>query len=134
MVVRADDDRVTHALGFVERPLQRALAAERAADHKGETLETQQRQGVPFGAHDVAHAQPRKRFARLRTGGPVTTAQRVDRDDAPIARVEQRVLADDAGPPLGNATRTGQRVFDQDDVGAVGFRRAVDRDALFDGP
>ena len=38
---RGDDDRVAHALGVGERPLQRLHRAERAADHRGEALDAE---------------------------------------------------------------------------------------------
>ena len=40
-LARRDDDRMAHALGVGERPLQRLHGAERAADHRGEALDAE---------------------------------------------------------------------------------------------
>ena len=68
-----------------------------------------------------------------RASRAVAAAEHVDADDAPMAAVEERAVADDAGPPFGDAARTGERMRGKDDVAAVGRRLgAVDRDALLD--
>src|SRR5579871_1737219 len=44
--------------------------------------------------------------------------------------IEELALTDRAGPPVGDATRSRQRMLHEHDVRTVGSRRSIDGDAL----
>ena len=132
-----------HPLGIARRPLQHLHPAHRAADHAEQPLDAQmveQQRLQPDHVADGDHreAEPEglagRDVAIDRAGGAHAAAQHVGADHEVALGVERQARPDRELPPAGLAGHrvaaggelvAGQRVADQDGVGALGVEAAV---------
>src|SRR5499426_1108964 len=76
----------------------------------------------------------RDRVDSLRSGRAITRPDDVGADDRVAAEVEDSMFAEQLGPPVADARRTGERVTDQNRVIAALVQLAVNRVTQVDGP
>ena len=144
MARRAGDrQRREHALRIGRGPLQRLHAAHRAADHAEQRLDAEPIDQHRLRAHHVGNGDDRKiqsphlagrGIGRGRPGRAHAAADHVGADDEVAAGVERPAGADHGLPPAGLAGHrmhvvdmlvAGQRMADQDRVGAIGVEFAI---------
>ncbi len=143
--------RVLHATASAENtrfgigrgPLQRLHAAHRAADHAEQRLDAEPVDQHGLRAHHVGNGDDRKiqppQFAgggigRGRPGRAHAAADHVRADDEVTVGIERAAGTDHGFPPAGLAGHrmdvgdvliAGQRMADQDGVGAIGIELAI---------
>ena len=138
-----DRQRREHALGIGRGPLQRLHAAHRAADHAEQRLDAQPIDQHGLRAHHVGNGDDRKiqpphlagrGIGRGRPGRAHAAADHVGADDEVLVGVERPAGADHGLPPaglaghrmhIGDVLVAGQRVADQNGVGAIGIEFAI---------
>ena len=144
-MARAGGDRqgAEHPVGIGRQPLQDLHPAHRAAGHREQGLDAEMIEQHGLRPHHVANRDHRKieavglsggRVERGRAGGPHAAAERVGTDDEIAIGVDRRARADHQRPParlaghrmiVGRVLVAGQRVADEDGVGAIGVERPV---------
>ena len=135
--------RREHALRIGGGPLQRLHAAHRAADHGKQRVDPQAIQQHGLRAHHVGNGDDRKiqsphfaggRIGRGRPGRAHAAADHIGADDEVAVGIERAAGADHGFPPAGLAGHrmhvvdvlvAGQRMADQNGVGAVGVEFAI---------
>ena len=138
-----DRQRREHALRIGRGPLQRLHAAHRAADHAEQRVDAEAIDQHGLRAHHVGNGDDRKiqspQFAgggigRGRPGRAHAAADHVRADDEVSVGVERTAGTDHGFPPAGLAGHrmhvgdmliAGQRMADQNGVGAVGIEFAI---------
>ena len=138
-----DRQRREHPLGIGRGPLQRLHAAHRAADDAEQRVDAQTVEQHGLRAHHVRNGDDRKiqppQFAgggigRRRPGRAHAAADHIGADDEVAVGVERTAGADHGLPPAGLAGHrmhvgdvliAGQRMADQNGVGAVGVEFAI---------
>ena len=138
----AQDQRAADLVGVHQRPLQRAGAAQGAADDRHDRLDAEFLQRHALDGDGVAHRNRREartpraavRVLRRRAGGAAAPADDVGADDAVLVGVQRPAGADHAVPPARRRMLlvarargmrvTRQRVLQQDDVRRVGVEAA----------
>ena len=144
MACRAGDrQRREHALRIGGGPLQHLHAAHRAADHAEQRLDAEPVEQHGLRAHHVGNGDDRKiqppglaggRIGRGRTGRAHAAADHVRADDEVSVGIERPAGTDHDFPPAGLAGQrmhigdvliAGQRMADQNGVGAIGIEFAI---------
>ena len=138
-----DRQRREHALRIGRGPLQRLHAAHRAADHAEQRVDAEAIEQHGLRAHHVGNGDDRKiqpphfaggRIGRGRPGRAHAAADHIGADDEVAVGIERAAGADHGLPPAGLAGDrmhivdvlvAGQRMADQDGVGAVGVEFAI---------
>ena len=139
-----DDDGVAHALGEVERPLQRLHGADAAAHHRGEALDAQVIRQARLRRHPVLHRHHGKvrapglasgRVDGRRAGGAEARTDVIGANDEEAVGVQGLARAHHVVPPAdiirvvrvdaGDVVRGVEGVADQHCVRARGIERAV---------
>ena len=142
-VAAGDRQRRENALGIGRGPLQRLHAAHRAADHAEQRVDAEAVEQHGLRAHHVGNGDDREiqppRLAgggidRGRPGRAHAAADHVGADDEVAVGVERPAGADHGVPPAGLAGHrmhigdmliAGQRMADQNGVGAIGIEVAI---------
>ena len=144
MPCRAGDrQRREHALRISGGPLQHLHAAHRSADHAEQCFDPQPVEQHGLRADHVGNGDERKiqppglaggRIGRGRTGRSHAAADHIRTDDEVFVGIERTAGTDHDFPPAGLAGQRmrigdvlieGQRVADQNGVGAVGVQFAI---------
>ena len=138
-----DRQRREHAFGIGRGPLQRLHAAHRAADHAEQRLDAEAIEQHGLRAHHVGNGDDRKiqppqfaggRIGRGRPGRAHAAADHVGADDEVAVGIERAAGTDHGFPParlaghrmhVGDMLIAGQRMADQNGVGAVGIELAI---------
>ncbi len=142
-VLQAIAQRREHAARIGRGPLQRLHATHRAADHGKQRVDAQPVQQHGLRAHHVGNGDDREiqppqfaggRIGRGRPGRAHAAADHVAADDEVTVGIERAARADHRLPPawlaghrmhIGDVLVAGQRMADQDGVGAVGVEFAI---------
>ena len=135
--------RREHALRIGRGPLQRLHAAHRTADHAEQRLDAETIEQHRLRPHHVGNGDDRKiqppqfagrRIDRGRSGRPHAAADHVRTDDEVALGIQRTAGTDQGLPPAGLAGHrmhvgdmlvAGQRMTDQDGVGALGVELAI---------
>ena len=142
-VAAGDRQRREHALRIGRGPLQHLHAAHRAADHAEQRVDAEPIDQHGLRAHHVGDGDDGKiqpphlagrGIGRGRPGRAHAAADHVGADDEVAVGVERPARADHGLPPaglagdrmhIGDMLIAGQRMADQDGVGAIGVEFAI---------